>query len=194
LRFVRTASSALPIASYKKIKERLSVPVIEAFGMTETLSHCFTNPLHGEQRIGTIGLPDDVEAKIEGGHLWLKGSVCYKNDWFDTGDLAEQDGAGYYRIIGRVNDRIEVKGYKFDPLSIENQLFNKLPNLKECAVFGEGSVNCIYVGEYEEKEVSNTMCSLGKQLKPNRVLRVEEIEKNNVGKISRSLLRKKYLY
>jgi long-chain acyl-CoA synthetase len=190
LRFVRTASSALPVSLYKKIKEKLSVPVIEAFGMTETLSHCFTNPLYGEQRVGTVGLPDDIEVKIADGHLWLKGSVCYKDTWFDTGDLAEQDAAGYYRIVGRSVDRIEIRGFKFDPLSIENQLFNKLPNLKECAVFGEGSINCIYVGPYTEKEVSDTMYSFGKQLKPNRVLKVEEIEKNNVGKISRSSLKK----
>lgn len=192
LRFVRTASSALPISLYKKIKERLSVPVIEAFGMTETLSHCFTNPLHGEQRVGTIGLPDDIEAKIENGHLWLKGFVCFKNSWFDTGDLAELDEAGYYKIVGRSVDRIEIRGFKFDPLSVENQLFNKLPDLKECAVFGEGSVNCIYVGPYTEKELGDAMASLGNQLKPTRVFKVEEIEKNNVGKISRSFLKKKY--
>lgn len=192
LRFVRTASAGLPEEICKKIKEKLSVPVIQAFGMTETISHCFTNPLHGENRIGTIGLPDEMEAKIEDGHLWLKGFCAYTKDWFDTGDLAEQDDAGYFKIIGRSSDRIQIKGFKFDPLSIENQLFKKLPDLKECAVFGEGSVNCIYVGPYKEKELSDAMCSLAAQLRPDRILKVEEIEKNNVGKISRSFLRKKY--
>jgi acyl-coenzyme A synthetase/AMP-(fatty) acid ligase len=72
-------------------------------------------------------------------------------DWLDTGDLAEQDEAGYFRILGRSVDRINVRGYKLDPLSLENKLYAAFPELKELAVFGTDSVKCIYNGPYNKK-------------------------------------------
>ena len=72
LRFIRSASAALPNTLYTHLKEKFNTPVIEAFGMTEALSHCFTNPLNGEQRIGTIGLPDGIEADVVEGQLYIR--------------------------------------------------------------------------------------------------------------------------
>jgi glucose-1-phosphate thymidylyltransferase len=84
LRFIRSASAALPADLYNSLRYKFQVPVIEAFGMTESGSHCFTNPLHGEQRIGTVGLPDGVEAKIVDNHLYIKGDTVIVEGWFKT--------------------------------------------------------------------------------------------------------------
>lgn len=188
LRFVRSASAALPGQLHAVMKETFQVPILESFGMTETCSHCFTNPLYGEQRTGTIGTPDGVEARIENGHLLVRGTAVAYNDWFDTGDLAEQDTAGYYRILGRVQDRINVRGFKLNPLSLENQIYEMLPDLKELAVFGADSVKCVYSGPYTDRQVADALNTLGQYCRPSVVKQLVEIPKNAAGKISRTYL------
>lgn len=188
LRFVRSASSALPGQLYTDMKERFGVPIVESFGMTETCSHCFTNPLYGEQRIGTVGLPSGIEARIENNRLFVAGPSVSRTGWFDTGDLAEQDGAGYFKILGRARDRINVRGYKLDPLSLENQLREQLPDLKELAIFGSDTVKCVYSGPYTDKQIIEALTALGQHCRPSVVKQLVEIPKNASDKISRAML------
>jgi acyl-coenzyme A synthetase/AMP-(fatty) acid ligase len=188
LRFVRSASAALPPQLHQTMKERFGVPIVESFGMTESCSHCLTNPLEGEQRIGTVGLPVGVEARLENNRLYIKGPAIAKPGWFDTGDLAEQDEKGYYRILGRSVDRINVRGYKLDPLSLENKLYVALPDLKELAVFGTDSVKCIYNGPYDKKQIKEVLVSMGRSCYPSVLEAVDVIPKNAAGKVSRTLL------
>jgi len=192
LRFIRSASSPLPNHLYTALRERFGVPVLESFGMTETCSHCFTNPLHGEQRMGTVGLPDGIEARIEHGRLMVRGSQVCRTGWFDTGDLAEQDSAGYYRILGRATDRITVRTYKLDPLSIETHLYQQLPELLECAVFGTDSVKCVYSGPYTNQQIHQALVALGQYCWPSLIRQVDHVPKNAAGKISRVLLNTLY--
>lgn len=188
LRFIRGASSAMPDQLYQDLSTRYGVPVIEAFGMTEALSHCFTNPLHGEQRMGTVGLPDGIEADIQDGQLWIKGATVFQDGWFNTGDLAEQDSAGYYRILGRLKDRINIRGYKFDPASLERQLLAVVPGLSEVAVFGDRSVNCVYVGDCTDQAIQQALIQLHADCRPRYLEKVATIPVGPSGKISRSWL------
>ena len=189
LRFVRSASSAMPDWLFNSLKERFGVPVIEAFGMTEAYSHCFTNPLHGEQRMGTIGLPDGIEAKIKDGHLMIQGTSVVTDDWFDTGDLAEQDSAGYYRILGRTVDQLNIKGKKFNPISLESQILQKFPGIKECVIFGDHELNCLYVGECEVQHLVKFLSVIDKSLRPQLLKKIDTIPCQHAGKISRSYLK-----
>lgn len=189
LRFIRTASQALPDATFHMLQEKFHVPIVEAFGMTESCSHCFTNPLHGKQKPGSIGLPSNIEARIDHRqHLWLRGPQAYYDDWFDTGDLATQDDDGYFKILGRSIDRINVRGYKIDPLSIENQLYNQFADLQECAVFGKDWLKCLIVGNVSLDHVRKFLESLGSACRPRFLQSCEHIPKNANGKINRSLL------
>ena len=192
LRFVRSASVALPDKVFDNLKTVFNAPIIESFGMSETCSHCFTNPLYGEQRIGTIGLPDGVDAEIRNGNLWLRGQQCYTTDWFDTGDLAEQDSAGYYKIKGRNLDRLTLHGIKLDPLSIENKVYNQLAGIKEVVVFGENKMMCVYVGTATPAQVRETLTAISRLCNPKFLLQVDEIPKNNAGKVSRKFLKELY--
>jgi long-subunit acyl-CoA synthetase (AMP-forming) len=193
LRFIRSASSAMPDWLYKNLQQRFGVPVIEAFGMTEAYSHCFTNPLHGEQRMGTVGLPNGIEATIsDNGHLLIRGPSVVSNDWVDTGDLAEQDSAGYYRILGRSVDQLNIKGKKFNPVSLESQLLQHLPETKQCVIFGDRTLNCLYVGDCEPNEIQQFLLSLDPHLRLALLEKVEEIPTKHSGKISRSYLRTLY--
>lgn len=188
LRFIRSASAPMSDSTYCALSDKFSVPVVEAFGMTEAMSHCFTNPLDGPQRMGTVGLPDGIEAKIEEGHLLIKGfNVCYP-DWYDTGDLAEQDELGYYRILGRSRDQINVKGSKLNPTSIERQLLEAIPNLEQVVIFGQDRVKCLYRGSCDSESIRQFLLSLGKHCKPTVLEQVDTIPLTIGGKISRALL------
>jgi len=190
LRFIRSASSAMPDWLYKNLQQRFGVPVLEAFGMTEAYSHCFTNPLHGEQRMGTVGLPDGIEATIsDKGHLLIRGPSVVQSAWVDTGDLAEQDSAGYYQILGRSVDQLNIKGKKFNPISLESQLLNQFLEVKACAIFGDHNVNCLYVGECEPNKIQKFLLELDPHLKLSVLQQVDVIPVNHSGKISRPYLK-----
>lgn len=188
LRFVRSASSALYNPLYQNLCNTFKVPVVEAFGMTESCSHCFTNPLFGEQRMGTVGFPSGVEAKIEGERLFIRGPAVHTPGWVDTGDLATVDADGYYKILGRAQDRINIRGYKLDPLSLEQQISKAFPAIEECAVFGKDAVKCVYTGEVKETDVTEFLKSLGQYCRPALVKQLDAIPKNASGKVSRSML------
>jgi long-chain acyl-CoA synthetase len=185
LRFVRGASAPLSTTLYHALKNKFNVPVIEAFGMTEALSHCFTNPLNGEQRPGTVGLPDGITAKIENGHLYIQGpSVCV-DGWYDTGDLAEVDSQGYYKILGRSRDQINLRGIKFNPVSLEKQLQQNLKELEQCVIFGSDSIKCVYTGKCVPTQIINFLTSLNSYCRPSLIKQVTEIPLAPNGKISR---------
>ena len=188
LRFVRSASTALYNPLYENLVGAFGVPVIEAFGMTESCSHCFTNPLYGEQRMGTIGKTSGIEARIDGERLMIRGPAVCTDGWVDTGDLATVDADGYYSILGRARDRINVRGFKLDPISLEQQASNALPLLDDIAVFGTNQVRCAYVGPYTVKQVTDFFKSLGSYCYPARVEQLERIPVNASGKISRTML------
>ena len=192
LRFIRSASAPLPDAVYRHLRYKFDIPVIEAFGMTEAMSHCFTNPLHGERRIGTVGLPSGIEAQIHKGHLLIRGPTLSRTEWFDTGDLAEQDEAGYYRILGRSRDQINVKGVKLNPISLEKQLLETIPGLIECTIFGTDHVKCVYVGSCTPDSIRDFLLTLGNHCRPVLIEAVDTIPLNATGKISRTLLNSMY--
>jgi len=192
LRFIRSASSALSNELYIDLKSQHRVPIIEAFGMTEALSHCFTNPLHGEQRMGTVGLPDGVEADVVDGQLYIKGPTVFCSNWYNTGDLASVDSDGYYTILGRHRDQISVRGIKLNPISLENQLKSAITNIGECVIFGNTSVKCLYTGECNPAEIKQFLNSIGAHCNPRMLEKVETIPLSPSGKISRLWLEKHY--
>jgi oxalate---CoA ligase len=188
LRFIRSASAAMPNSLYQTLQDKFSVPIIEAFGMTESLSHCFTNPLHGEQRIGTVGFPDGIEANIIHQKLFIKGPTVAATGWYDTGDLAEQDDCGYYKILGRHTDQIVIRGIKLNPVSLEKQLIESVPGLNECVLFGQDSIKCLYVGDCKCTDITNFLLNLGSYCKPKMIKQVDTIPVALSGKISRNYL------
>jgi acyl-coenzyme A synthetase/AMP-(fatty) acid ligase len=185
LRFIRSASSALPPDLYRRLGERFRVPIIEAFGMTEAASHCFTNPLHGVRKIGSIGLPDGVESEIKNGHLMIKGSTVCGPGWYDTGDLADVDDDGYHYILGRSRDQINVRGIKINPVSLESQMLSDLQGIDQCVIFGKDRVRCIYRGDCTADDIRNYLGSLGAYCRPASVEKVDIIPAAPSGKISR---------
>lgn len=160
-----SGSAPLPMEVQEKFGELTGGRLVEGYGLTETspVTHC--NPVYGERRAGSIGLPlPDVEAKIisaetgmpvpwhsdEAGELCVRGPNIMKgywnrpeetahcidaDGWLHTGDIARMDEDGYFFIVDRKKDMINASGYKVLPREVEEVLFSH-PAVFEAAVAG----------------------------------------------------------
>jgi acyl-CoA synthetase (AMP-forming)/AMP-acid ligase II len=161
MRFVRSCSAALPPELMARMEERLGVPVLEAYGMTEASHQMASNPLPpAPRKPGSVGPGTGVEIRIldEEGRAMppgKPGEVCiqgpnvireYENDaeatarsffgdWFRTGDQGVLDGEGYLRLTGRLKELINRGGEKISPREIDEILLQH-PGVSEAVCFG----------------------------------------------------------
>lgn len=126
----------------------------------------------------------------------------YKNRYF-TGDGVKRDEDGYYRILGRVDDVMNVSGHRMGTAEVENAI-NEHPMVVESAVVGypheiKGQgiyayVICDLTGRTEENlinEIRETVNKIiGPIAKPDIVQIVPGLPKTRSGKIMRRILRK----
>ncbi|MBN4071308.1 acetate--CoA ligase [Crocinitomix catalasitica] len=125
------------------------------------------------------------------------------DDHYFTGDGAKRDENGLYRIIGRVDDVINVSGHRFGTAEIENAI-NEHENVIESAVVGyphdiKGQGIYAYVICHEapsdedtyRKEIDEIVSKLiGRIAKPDKIQFVKGLPKTRSGKIMRRILRK----
>lgn len=127
----------------------------------------------------------------------------YKGYYF-TGDGAKRDKDGMYRIIGRVDDVINVSGHRFGTAEIEDAINMDL-NVIESAVVGfphdiKGQGIYAYVvienGDLKsDSEITSSIIDcvserIGKIAKPDKIQIVRGLPKTRSGKIMRRILRK----
>jgi len=127
---------------------------------------------------------------------------AFKGYYF-TGDGARRDADGYYRIIGRVDDVINVSGHRFGTAEIENAI-NEHPNIVESAVVGyphaikgEGIYAYVIAHHTPEdveafrREVLQVVTQqIGAIARPDKIQIVSALPKTRSGKIMRRILRK----
>ncbi|MEM1111700.1 MAG: malonyl-CoA synthase [Pseudomonadota bacterium] len=158
--FVSGSAPLLP-ETFAAFEARTGKRILERYGMSETGMNT-SNPLHGERRAGTVGLPlpgvsvrvVDAEGKAlpagEIGDLQVKGANVFSGYWrmpekteedftedgfFDTGDKARIEEDGYVAIVGRAKDMVISGGLNVYPKEIE-LLIDELPGVAESAVIG----------------------------------------------------------
>jgi acyl-CoA synthetase (AMP-forming)/AMP-acid ligase II len=160
LRFVRTCSAALSPALLTSVEQRIGVPVLEAYGMTEACHQMTSNPLPpGERRPGSVGLPTGVEVAIvdeswhqlptgQPGEVVVRGpsvigayadapesnAVSFREGWFRTGDEGVLDDDGYLTLIARIKELINRGGEKIAPREIDEVLLSH-PAVSEAVAF-----------------------------------------------------------
>lgn len=148
LRFIRSASAALPPQVGQALEEIFHVPFIEAYGMTEAAPMIASNPLPPRRhQFGSVGLPVGCEVAIldEEGNPLPAGSIgeivvrgtnvmhgylddpaanasAFINGWLRTGDLGYRDTQGYLFIRGRLKEMINRGGEKIVPTEIDDVL------------------------------------------------------------------------
>jgi long-chain acyl-CoA synthetase len=137
--------------------------LFEGYGLSEapTATHC--NPLLGENRTGSIGLPlPDVDCRIVSlddgmtvlpvgdiGELVIRGPQVMKGyhnmptetvntlreGWLYTGDIARMDEMGYFYIVDRKKELIKPGGYQVWPREVE-EVITEHPKVLEAGVAG----------------------------------------------------------
>ncbi len=126
------------------------------------------------------------------------------NGYYFTGDGARRDDKGMYRIIGRVDDVINVSGHRFGTAEIENAINSNDHIVSESAVVGyphdiKGQGIYAYVITKEppthpdklRAEIVETVVEeIGKIAKPDKIQFVSGLPKTRSGKIMRRILRK----
>jgi acetyl-CoA synthetase len=132
----------------------------------------------------------------------------YKQYWSEipgmyfTGDGARRDSDGYYWIMGRVDDVINVSGHRLGTAEIESALVSH-PFVAESAVIGvpdelKGSAICAFVTlqggrkpspELKEELRKHVAHEIGAMARPDEVRFTDSLPKTRSGKIMRRLLR-----
>ncbi|GAB4276139.1 MAG: long-chain fatty acid--CoA ligase [Candidatus Promineifilaceae bacterium] len=147
----------------RRFEELTGGKLVEGYGLTEAHVATHANPVKGENRPGSIGLPlPNVECKIvdptdgekempvnEQGELIIKSPSIMqgywqmptetkntlRDGWLYTGDIARMDEDGYFYIEDRKKDMIIAGGYNIYPREVEEVLATH-PAVLEVAVAG----------------------------------------------------------
>lgn len=151
IRYCVTGSAPMPVELAKQFKDLTGAEIIEGFGLTETSPVTHLNPLRGQRKTGSIGLPfPDTDASIvdtemgtehlppgQVGELVIRGpqvmhgywgrpketAEALRNNWLYTGDIASMDEEGYFFIVDRKKDLIISGGYNIYPREIDEVLY-----------------------------------------------------------------------
>jgi long-chain acyl-CoA synthetase len=158
-----SGSAPLMIETKQKFEALTGGKLVEGYGLSEapTATHC--NPLYGDIRAGSIGLPlPDVDCHIislddgvtilkpgEVGELCIQGPQVMKgyhnmptetantlrDGWLYTGDIAKMDEDGYFYIVDRKKELIKPGGYQVWPREVE-EVISTYPKVLEVGVAG----------------------------------------------------------
>ena len=162
LRISQAGGMAASDGTAQRWLEITGCPMIEGWGMSETVAIGTNNPPTNKTFTGTIGLPlPSVEIAIksddgrslpvgESGEICIKGPnvmVAYYNQpeetqnaftsdgFMRTGDIGIMDAKGYTKIVDRKKDMIIVSGFNVFPNELEN-VISLCPGVVECAAVG----------------------------------------------------------
>ncbi len=124
--------------------------------------------------------------------------------YFVSGDIATEDAAGVIRIVGRAKDLIISGGYNVYPKEIELTI-DALEGVAESAVigvahpdFGEGVVAIVARAPGRELDAAEITRALASELatfkRPKKIVIVDELPRNAMGKVQKAELRGLYKY
>ena len=161
LRLCISGGAPLPAEILKEFNERMPVPLIEGYGLSEASPVVTLNPIDGSGKAGSIGLAitgvevsvQDNDGKMLGvgetGEICVRGAnvmqgywnqpgesaKALRDGWLLTGDIGHGDADGYFFITDRLKDMLLVNGINVYPREIEEIIY-QFPGVKEAAVVG----------------------------------------------------------
>jgi long-chain acyl-CoA synthetase len=164
IRAVFCGASALDPGVRRQFERLGPRQVVEGYGLTEAGPVTHGNPLTGQNRPGTIGVPlPDTEARIVDletgerelpagavGELVVRGpqvmkgyfanpaetALALRGGWLYTGDLARRDADGFFTLVDRKKDVIKTSGFLVLPAEVE-EVLERFEGVAEAAVVGQ---------------------------------------------------------
>jgi len=226
IRLFFSAAAPLPADVERRWLERYGRPITQGYGLTECSPFAAWN--HDVTvRPGSVGTPiENVEMRVvdgEGrpvgdgqlGEILIKGPNVMKgyfgnaeataqslrNGWLHSGDVGYRDADGYYFLVDRVKDMINVAGFKVFPREVEEVLFRH-EAVREAAVVGvpdpvRGEAVKAFVVLQEGRTVSadalQKLCrdAVAAYKVPERIEFIDALPKNPTGKILKKELRQR---
>ena len=162
IKYCISGAMGLPAKVRMDWEELTGGKLVEGYGLSEASPVTHANPLNGDVRDGSVGLPIPcVDAMIMDqktmepapvgaeGEIMLKGpnimqgywnrpdetaSIFYEG-WMHTGDVGTMDEEGYFYVIDRSKDMIKASGFNIYPREVEEVLLHH-PSVAEAAVVG----------------------------------------------------------
>ncbi|WP_422858214.1 ANL family adenylate-forming protein [Flagellimonas sp. S174] len=199
LKMVTYGTERMPEALLNKLNERMPfVRFLQTFGTSE--SGIIKTKSKNSNSLFFKITDVNVEHKVVNGELYLKTKTSIKgyrnlksksfldDGWFATGDLVDVDEEGYIKIIGRINDVINVGGLKVFPSEVEKKI-NEVEGVLDSTVYAKknaitGEMVCAKVlidGKSEPLEVKkrikvNCDKNLEKYKRPVKLILLNEFK------------------
>jgi long-chain acyl-CoA synthetase len=223
-----SGSEPLPVEVQEAFEKLTKGRLVEGYGLTEASPVTHANPLGEKRKVGTIGVPlPSTEAVIvdlrsrskevkqgQIGELAVRGpqvmlgywkdpkatrEVLSADGWLLTGDVAQVDEEGYFRIISRKADMWYPSSLKKQPAfprDIEEVLY-EIPQVKEVAVVAIAGRPFAFVIAGKEPPTAKAVIEYSKRrlpphLVPRFVIFMEEFPRTFIGKILRRELARRY--
>ena len=168
IRVCVSGSAPLPVEVQESFEKLTRGRLVEGYGLTEASPVTHSNPLKGERRVGSIGVPmPSTSARIvdlqtgeplpqgEVGELEVRGpqvmqgywkrpdetAQALRDGWLRTGDLASMDEDGYFTIVDRKKDLIIAGPYNVYPRDVEEVLYESPKVFEAVVVSGRDGAN-----------------------------------------------------
>ncbi len=171
IRYCISGGAALPLDVKQTFQRMTGCILVEGYGLSESSPIATCNPLVGENKTGSIGMPmpgtmveiisteDRVTPVPHGqpGEVCISGPQVMKGYWnkpeetaeamvggrFHSGDIGTMDDQGYFFIVDRLKDIVIASGYKIYPRKVEEEIYRH-PAVEECVA---GGIPDAYRGE-----------------------------------------------
>lgn len=215
---------AVQVSVAQKWFKLTGVNLVEGYGLTESSPVLTCNPTDGKVQLGTIGVPvpstlvkimDDDGVEVphgEPGEIWATGPQVMKGywerpnetaktlegEWLKTGDIGIRLPDGFFKIVDRKKEMINVSGFNVYPNEVEEALSHH-PKILEVGVIGipdPHSNECVkaFIVKKDPSLTEEEVKAFAKQhltgyKRPKHVAFKDELPKSNVGKILRRVLK-----
>ena len=223
-----SGAAPLPVEVQESFEKLTRGRLVEGYGLTEAGPVTHANPLGGRRKVGSIGIPlPSTDACIldlatgkervepgQIGELAVRGpqvmagywqneaattAVITREGWLRTGDVAQMDEDGYFRIVARKVDMWypdkEIGPPAF-PRDIEEVLY-EIPQVQEAAVVAIADQPIAFIATGKDSTSAETVIAycrrrLPPELVPRMVIFVDSFPRSFIGKILRRELAKRY--
>ena len=222
-----SGSAALPVEVQESFEKLTHGRLVEGYGLTEAGPVTHANPFEGKRKVGSIGIPlPSTEARIVDlkrgnravkighiGELAVRGpqvmlgywddpqatrQAIQSDGWLLTGDVAQMDNDGFFRIVARkadlwYPDKPENPAF---PRDVEEVLY-EIPQVKEVSVVAIANQPIAFIitqKEHPTAELIIAYCKrrLPSELVPRLIIFVDDFPRTFIGKVLRRELAKRY--